>query len=81
MMGAGVFTGASTPTTDTDSKPGTPDSATVGMPGKSTEGFALVTASAYSFPDFTNGPPELAVGKINCTSPDINAVSPGTLPL
>src|SRR5688572_7413533 len=81
MIASGVFAGASMPTIDTDSYPGTPDSATVGTPGNNADRSELVTARAFALPDLTKGPPEPDEGNTSCTSPPSRAFMPGTLPL
>ena len=61
MMAAGVLAGALRPYTASASKPGKPDDATVGSPGKMDEGCALATAMARTLPDWMCGAAVLAV--------------------
>ena len=56
MIAAGVLAGAHMPIRPAYSYPGKPADATVGKPGTSAEGSALVTAKAFNLPDFTWGP-------------------------
>ena len=50
-----------------ESKPGRPDSATVGSSGASAERVRPVTASALSLPSFTCGMPETMLSNSICT--------------
>src|SRR5262245_23319868 len=69
MTDAGVCAGANIPAIDTASKPGSPEAETVGKPGASTDGWALVTANALSLPDFTCAMADTSLVKSACTSP------------
>ena len=81
MMLAGVFRGANTEFTVDDSKPGTPESATVGNPGTNAVGFALVTANALTLPDLVCAAMEPDEANITCTSPESSPVIAGPAPL
>jgi hypothetical protein len=52
-MAGGVFAGASMPATDTIVNPGNPVAEIVGSPGARGVGCGVVTARAFSLPDFT----------------------------
>ncbi len=64
-----VFAGANIAVFPTDSYPGTPAAATVGISGTRTDGAALVTAKARNLPDFSCGITAAALGIAICTSP------------
>src|SRR5258706_15489477 len=81
MIAAGVLAGARTPNIATDVYPGTPAAATVGRPGASAEGWALVTATALNLPDLMCGVTAGAAPNINCTWPPIRSLSAGAMPL
>ena len=66
---SGVFAGANTQYIEIASYPGRPEAATVGRSGNSSNGVALVTASARSLPAFTCGSTEVAVKNDICTWP------------
>ena len=55
MIAAGVLAGAQMPVIPTTFKTRQPEAATVGKPGTSADGSALVTAKALNLPDFTCG--------------------------
>lgn len=73
--------GAHIPKMATISKPGRPDAATVGRPGASCEGVALVTASALNLPAFTCAVTDAALGNMRCTRFAIKSTSAGADPL
>src|ERR1039458_8056329 len=81
MISGGVPAGAITPPHDTDSKPGRPDSVTVGTSGSEGIRLALVTAIARSLPDLTFGIAAIAVGNATAMAPDITSVRLGVSPL
>lgn len=72
-----VLAGANIPIINADSYPGSPEAATVGKPGASADGSALVTARALNLPDLTCGIPAFTATNITCTSPAIRALSAG----
>ena len=80
MIAAGVFAGTSTPCGEIDSKPGTL-ALIVATPGSSAEGCKLATPSTRNRPDLMYGIAEPALGNINSTSPPINPITPGPVPL
>src|SRR3954462_576034 len=77
----GVPPGAMTPPHDTDSKPGTAASATVGTSGSERTRDLLVTAMPRSLPDFTYGVAATTVGTLIAICPAIASVIAGTSPL
>src|SRR5689334_13887033 len=81
MIAAGVLAGTMKQSRDTTSKPGSPDSATVGNPGMSADGRKLVTASALNFPDLMNGTIAPAFAKERWTSPLMSASAAWLAPL
>ena len=81
MMGLGVADGAIITSEKPASKPGTPDSATVGTPGNSGVRCLPVTASALSLPDNTTLRAEEAASMPPKGSPLIIAIAAGALPL
>ena len=57
------------PFIDEASKPGIPDAASVGKPGTSADGRAVVTARSFSFPDFMrNNTRHKVAGTSGCSS-------------
>lgn len=81
MTGFGVPAGAARPNHDCTSKPGKPDSATVGTSGSSGERCALVMAMARNRPACTCGRAEGVLSNIDCTWPPSRSVMAGALPL
>ncbi len=63
------------------SKPGTPDSLTVGTSGSALLRFAVVTASARNLPAWICGIDEPRPSKNTSTSPASSAMIAGPLPL
>src|SRR5436190_23717553 len=80
-MAGGVPVGASTPNHDEASKPGIPDSATVGTLGSAAARVNEVTASARSLPALMCGSAEGRLSNINCTCPPIRSCNACELPL
>src|SRR5690349_5999397 len=80
ITGRGGLPTAKSPVHSTISYPGTAV-ATVGNPGSSGDGLALVTASAFNLPDLVNGASAAAVEHMTCTSFAIKPVSAGPMPL
>jgi hypothetical protein len=81
MISGGVFAGASAPNQVVTSKPGSAASDSVGTSGSAAERFAVVTASARSFPDLMCGSDGGTVSNIMCTWPPTRSVTAGPLPL
>jgi hypothetical protein len=77
----GVFAGASIPHQAITSKPGSPDSLTVGMSGVAAERCGPQVPSARSFPAFTCGMPTAIGTREKCTSFASSAVIAGPIPL
>ena len=73
MIGCGVPRGASTPNQLVASKPGTPDSATVGKSGMARERVLLVMASALTRPLLICGIPLTTLTRVTGTSPATTA--------
>src|SRR5262245_58350109 len=80
-MVLGVLYVTNTPIELPTSYPPRPKLVTVGTPGATAEGFALVTAKALNLPDFTCGIPDGALANDICTSPSIRAASDCAAPL
>ncbi len=81
MIGLGVFAGAIRPFHARVSKPGTPDSATVGTLGSNDERLAPVMAIARSLPPFTCGSAENIRSMTSWALPAITSAMAGALPL
>src|SRR5262249_39258263 len=81
MMVLGVLAATNDPIALPTSYPGSPALATVGTPGVSGEGLALVTANALNLPDLTYGMPEGTLANDICTSPPSKAASDWAAPL
>src|SRR5262249_49968490 len=77
---AGVLAGANTPVSPIASYPGTV-AATVGSPGSSAKGSALVTANAFNLPALACDRTVAVLPTANCTSPAISALIEGGPPL
>src|SRR5262245_5815271 len=81
MMAADVFAGANIACIELASYPGRPDDATVGIPGASAEGSAVVTAIARSLPDLSGPATEPRLANMTCVSPAITEMTAGPAPL
>src|SRR3954454_13331225 len=81
MISFGVPAGATTPYQAMDSNPGTPDSATVEISGRTGDLAELVTASARSLPDFTCGRTGIMLSNANGIWPPMRSTIAGPLPL
>src|SRR5258708_1441323 len=81
MKACGVPAGATTPNHTDTSKPGTPDSATVGRSWTKGERCLLDTASARNLPAFTCCSTFGTLSNIRSTWPPIRSVTAGALPL
>src|SRR6266404_2195842 len=81
MMGLGVAAGASTPYQTITSKPGRPDSATVGRSGISEERLKLVTASGLNRPALIMGSTAGMFAIIMVAWPLTRSVTAGAVPL
>ena len=75
MIGAGVPAGAISPNQEIASKPGNPDSATVGRSGMTGERLSEVTASPRSRPSFTTGRIAPMFCSVMVTRPPITSVN------
>ena len=73
MTGSGVFAGAARPSQVMPSKPGTPDSATVGMSGASVERWLVVMARPFNCPARIIGSDQMMLSKMYCTRPSITS--------
>ena len=80
MMAAGVLTGTKKPYHDITSKPGSPDSATVGNSGALGKRSALLTPSARTLPARTCGMVAPAVLNIMVMRPGIRSFIAGPAP-
>ena len=69
MIGSGVPAGAAMPSHPMYSKPGRPDSATVGISGSASSRVGLVTASARILPALTCGSCTLTVPNVKVKRP------------
>ena len=69
----GVPAGASTPNHDSDSKPGSPLSATVGSSGAAAARAVEVTASPRTLPSLMNGSASAMLPNMSCTRPVIRS--------
>src|SRR5947199_7416458 len=78
-IGPGVAAGANSPNQVTTSKPGTPDSATVGTSGNTDHRCLLVTARSFTLPPLT-WPSAAGPSNVYWTRPAIRSVIAGGLP-
>src|SRR5215213_5554847 len=81
MVSFGVAAGAASPYHDTDSYPGRPDSAIVGMSGKPGTRFAVDTPIARSRPALTCVIDETVLDAISAMRPATRSITPGPGPL
>ena len=81
MTAGGVPAGATMLYHDVTSKPGNPDSSSVGNAGAAAIRFGLATPSARNLPALTCGNADGAPANISCTSPATTAVTAGAMPL
>ncbi len=80
-IAGGVPAGAKTPCHEPTSKPGSPDSVSVGTSGAISDRFAVVTASALSLPALASGHAVVMLSKVIVTWPPTTSCSAGGLPL
>ncbi|KAG1433667.1 hypothetical protein G6F56_014549 [Rhizopus delemar] len=81
MTGAGVPAGATRPNHDSTSKPGSPDSASVGTSGVDGRRWGEVTPMARSLPACTWGNDEGRLSNMESTWPPSRSATAGPLPL
>ena len=81
IASGGVLAGATTAIHTPASKPGKPDSATVGTSGRCAERVAPVCAITFSLPAFTCGRIAVGLSESTCTSPATRAITAGAPPL
>src|ERR1043166_8621174 len=80
-ISGGVLAGASPPCQSGTTKPGRPDSATVGISGTAAERLAELTASARKRPLVANGNDDGMLANENDNCPPIKSVIAGPPPL